>query len=182
MKRAALFLDRDGVINVDRGYVHRQADFEFIPGIFGLVRSANEAGLCVVVVTNQSGIARGLYTEAVFQALSSWMLLQFEHAGARVDKVYHCPHHPEDGRGELRVACNCRKPMPGLFLQAIRDLGIDPAQSILIGDKPSDMQAGARAGIGRLVLLQKRCTASGAADSLPGRVTVIHSLSGLSWW
>jgi len=146
MKRPALFLDRDGVINVDHGHVHRIEDFEFIPGIFELVRAANEAGWLVVIVTNQAGIAKGYYTEAQFQTLTAWMRDQFLAQGARIDAVYHCPHHPEFGPVGTRD-CNCRKPQPGLILKAIEDLGISRDGSIFVGDKESDMIAAKVAGI-----------------------------------
>jgi len=97
MRRPALFLDRDGVINIDHGHVHRIENFEFIPGVFDLVRRANDKGWMVIVVTNQAGIAKGYYTEEAFQILSAWMIDQFQMNGARLDKIYHCPHHPEFG-------------------------------------------------------------------------------------
>lgn len=155
MKRPALFLDRDGVINVDHGHVHRIEDFEFIPGIFELVRAANEAGWLVVVVTNQAGIAKAYYTEEQFQLLTAWMRDQFLAQGARIDAVYHCPHHPEFGEMETRN-CNCRKPLPGMLLQAEKELGIDLKASVLIGDKQSDIDAGVSAGVGECKLVVRK--------------------------
>jgi D-glycero-D-manno-heptose 1,7-bisphosphate phosphatase len=176
----ALFLDRDGVINIDHGYVHRRENFEFVPGIFDLVRSANAAELVVVVVTNQSGIARGFYSEAVFRDLTDWMLSRFRDVGARVDAVYHCPHHPEGVVSALRVVCACRKPRPGMFLQAVDDLGIDQQRSTVIGDKLSDLQAGESAGVRRLVLL-RHDRADESVDGIPlERVETIRSLTGFS--
>jgi D-glycero-D-manno-heptose 1,7-bisphosphate phosphatase len=175
-KVGALFLDRDGVINVDHGYVHRPDDVEFVPGIFELVRSANESNLLVVVVTNQAGIARGLYSPAAFEDLMRWMLARFRDVGARLDAVYHCPHHPEEGIGELRVVCNCRKPKPGMFIQAINELGIDPRRSTVIGDKTSDLKAAASAGVPRLVLLRHDGSDESREDIPFEDVEVIRSL------
>jgi D-glycero-D-manno-heptose 1,7-bisphosphate phosphatase len=153
MLRPALFLDRDGVINVDHGYVHRPEDFEFMPGIFKLVRAANERGYLVVVVTNQAGIGRGYYSEAQFLSLTEWMKERFKAESARIDAVYFCPFHPEHGVGEFRRESECRKPGPGMLLQAEKDLDIDLRGSILVGDKPSDMAAGKAAGVETLLHL-----------------------------
>lgn len=153
MLRPALFLDRDGVINVDHGYVHRPENFEFMPGIFKLVRAANERGYLVVVVTNQAGIGRGYYSEAQFLLLTDWMKERFKAEGARIDAVYFCPFHPEHGVGEYRRESECRKPGPGMLLQAKKDLNVDLIKSILVGDKPSDIAAGKAAGVGTLLHL-----------------------------
>jgi len=151
--RPALFLDRDGVINVDHGYVHTPEHFEFLPGIFELVRAANAAGYLVVVITNQAGIGRGYYTEAQFHALTAWMRAQFEAEGGRIDAVYFCPYHPEHGIGEYRRESEFRKPGPGMLLQAQRELGIAMDRSLFVGDKPSDMEAGRAAGVATLLHL-----------------------------
>ena len=175
MSRPALFLDRDGVINVDYGYVHRPEEFDFIEGIFELVAAANRAGYLVVVVTNQAGIGRGYYSEAQFHALTDWMKTRFNEHGAIIDAVYFCPCHPEHGIGAYRRESAFRKPAPGMLLQAQRELDIDMAQSILIGDKPSDMAAGRAAGVGTLLHLNGEKTDSDAdtivvtllSDALP---------------
>lgn len=149
----AVFLDRDGVINVDHGYVVRTEDFQFVPGVLEACAQLTRLGLRLVVTTNQSGIARGLYSEEDFQRLTDWMRAQFASAGAPLAGVYHCPHHPTEGRGVLRRACDCRKPAPGMLLAAIRDLALDPARSVMFGDKRSDMQAAFDAGVAQRVLL-----------------------------
>jgi D-glycero-D-manno-heptose 1,7-bisphosphate phosphatase len=151
--RPALFLDRDGVVNVDHGYVHRVDDIDFIVGIFELVQLAHRNGFAVVIVTNQAGIARGFYTEECFQTLSRWMMRRFTEAGAPINAIYHCAHHPSEGLGAYKLDCQCRKPRPGLILQAAADLCIDIQYSILIGDNVSDLVAGQRAGIPHLFLL-----------------------------
>lgn len=147
MRRAA-FLDRDGVINRDTGYVHDWAGFEILPGVEEALRRLHLAGYLLVVVTNQSGIARGYYSEAAFAALSARMCAHFAAAGAPIAGVYHCPHHPDAGDGPLTVACDCRKPAPGMIEAAVRDLEIDRAGSVMIGDKASDVAAGQAAGLG----------------------------------
>ena len=106
--RRAAFLDRDGVINLDHGYVFRQQDFEFVPGTLTAARRLHEAGWVLVVVTNQSGIGRGLYTEADYRALDAWMRAEFAAAGAPLAATYFCPHHPRDALGAYRRECDCR--------------------------------------------------------------------------
>ena len=137
----ALFLDRDGVINHETNYLYRIADVRWIDGIFSLARTAAELGYHLVIVTNQAGIARGLYTEADFQTLTLWMRDQFAAQGAPLSAVYHCPYHPEHGIGDYRRDHEDRKPNPGMLLRAARDLNLDLAASILIGDRCSDIAA-----------------------------------------
>lgn len=140
----ALFLDRDGVINTDKNHVHLIADVDFIEGIFPLASAAHKAGYKLIVITNQGGIARGKFTEEQFQTLMSWMHEQFAINNAPLTAVYHCPHHPEHGE---RTICECRKPKPGMLLQAASEHDIDLSRSLMVGDKQSDMQAAKAAGI-----------------------------------
>ncbi len=151
--RKAVFLDRDGVINIDHGYLHQPEQFDFIDGVFEACRHLQNLGYLLIVVTNQSGIARGYYTEHQFALLTSWMKQQFAAQGVKIDGVYYCPHHLEKGENPYNIDCDCRKPRPGMFNQAIREYGIDPAQSIMLGDKAADMQAAAAAGVSRKVLV-----------------------------
>ncbi len=146
--RPALFLDRDGVINVEKNYVHRVEDFEFLDGIFDLCRAAIERDMPIVVVTNQAGIGRGYYSEAQFQTLTEWMKARFEEAGAPIAAVYFCPDHPEHGVGSYRKESFDRKPNPGMLFRARDDLRLDLSRSILIGDKASDIAAAKAAGVG----------------------------------
>jgi D-glycero-D-manno-heptose 1,7-bisphosphate phosphatase len=150
---AALFLDRDGVINVDRNYVWRIEEFEFLSGIFELCRTAQEVGLIPIVVTNQAGIGRGYYTERDFEALTEWMLGEFRTRGIGIRRVYHCPYHPTAGIGEYRRDSFDRKPSPGMILRARNDFDIDLSRSVLVGDKDSDIDAGRAAGVGYNVKL-----------------------------
>lgn len=149
----AVFLDRDGVINIDHGYIYQPELFDFIDGVFDTCRHFQNLGYLLVVVTNQSGIARGYYNEEQFAVLTSWMRQQFAEQGIKISAVYYCPHHAEQGESPYNIQCDCRKPNPGMLLQAIRDYNIDPSQSIMLGDKKSDMQAAAAAGIQRKVLV-----------------------------
>lgn len=144
---SAVFLDRDGVVNVEKNYLHKVEDFEFLPDVIDAVRRYNEKGYVVVVVTNQSGIARGYYGEEEYQKLTEHMLSLFEKYGAKIAAVYHCPHHESDG-------CDCRKPLPGMLLRAKEELGIDMASSWMIGDKESDVQAAKAAGVGHALLVR----------------------------
>lgn len=152
LPRKALFLDRDGVINVNHGYVHTPARTDWVPGIFALVAQAHRGGYLPVVITNQAGIGRGFYDEAAFLRYTAWMHEQFAERGTPLLATYWCPHHPDAGIGEYRVACGCRKPQAGMVLAAIERFHIDPARSLFIGDKPSDMQAAQTVGVaGRLL-------------------------------
>lgn len=137
----ALFLDRDGVINVEKNFVHKMEDFEFVEGIFELVASANQAGYLVIIVTNQAGIARGYYSEEDFHLLTRWMKKEFLARGCQIDGVYFCPYHPEFGIGAYRQSSKNRKPEPGMFFEAAFELNIDLKNSIMVGDRISDMQA-----------------------------------------
>lgn len=156
VKKPALFLDRDGVINEDHGYVFETDKFKFIDGIFELVSAANTNGYLVVVVTNQAGIGRGYYTEDDFNHLTYWMCQQFKLHEARIDSVYYCAFHPEHGVGKYKHDSINRKPGPGMIFDAAKELSIDLKLSILLGDKSTDILAGQRAGIQELFLLGKK--------------------------
>lgn len=144
--RRAVFLDRDGTINADHGYVFRAEEFELIPGAIDAIRRLRAAGFLVIVVTNQAGIARGLYREADVQELHRHLDRELEQAGTALDAYYYCPHHPDHGSEPYRRECDCRKPLPGMIHQAAVDFGIDLASSWLIGDKESDIGAALAAG------------------------------------
>lgn len=142
----ALLLDRDGVVNVDFGYVSRESDVVFVPGLFPLCRTARALGLRIVIVTNQSGIARGYFGVEDFLRLSRWMMEAFAERDAPLTAIYACPHRDEDG-------CRCRKPKPGLFEAAASDLSLDLARSVAVGDRPRDVEAASAAKVGRTFLL-----------------------------
>jgi len=149
MKRRALFLDRDGVINVDTGYVHRIEDCVFIDGIFEMVHAFHDRGFTIIIATNQAGIGRGYYSQADFKRLMDWMCRRFE---GKIAAVYHCPDHPE-GVGIYRRDNPWRKPGPAMLPQAAQDLDLDLAASWMVGDQETDIEAARRARIGRIVLL-----------------------------
>ena len=137
----ALFLDRDGVINIDKGHVHKIEDFEFIDSIFKLCEDYQNRGYLIIIITNQAGIAKNMYSELKFKELTKWMINEFKKRDILISKVYHCPHHPDYSD------CNCRKPKPGMILKAKKEFNINLEESVLYGDKDSDIEAGKRAGI-----------------------------------
>ena len=151
--RRALFLDRDGVINVDHGYISGPDQFDVMEGVFDALRRAQKLGYLLVVVTNQSGIARGYFTEDDYRRVEDHMRAAFLAEGITFAAIYHCPHHPDGVVPALAVRCNCRKPEPGMILRAARDHDIDLAASIMVGDKDSDIAAARAAGVGRTCLV-----------------------------
>ncbi len=161
--KRAVFLDRDGVLNVDNGYVSQVDDFEFIEGVIEACKKLKDKGYLLVVITNQSGIARGYFSEEQFHTLTEWMDWSLADRGVDLDGIYYCPHHAEKGVGEYKVDCDCRKPKPGMLLSAIEELNIDVSNSILVGDKVSDLQAGIAAGVktNYLVRTGKEITSEG---------------------
>lgn len=138
-------MDRDGTVNVEKEYLYRIEDFEFVAGAAEAVRLLNAAGFFVVVVTNQSGVARGYYAEEDVEILHRHIAIELEKSGARVDAWFYCPHHPQ-GRGSYSLPCRCRKPLPGMLIEAARRYDIDLESSVMIGDKLADIEAGIAAG------------------------------------
>nr|WP_244987296.1 D-glycero-beta-D-manno-heptose 1,7-bisphosphate 7-phosphatase [Winslowiella toletana] len=173
----AIFLDRDGTINVDHGYVHEIDNFQFIDGVIDAMRELKKMGFALVLVTNQSGIARGMFTEDQFISLTEWMDWSLADREVDLDGIYFCPHHPDATEDAYRQQCDCRKPQPGMLLSAQQELNIDMAASYIVGDKIEDILAGKAAGVGKKVLVRsgKPVTAEGeaAAD------WVINSLAEL---
>jgi len=144
MKQKAVFLDRDGVINVDNVFIHKIKDFEFIDGVFNALQKLQQQYM-LFIVTNQSGIGRGMYTEDDYQKVNTYMLEQFRNHDIKIQKVYHCPHSPDDG-------CDCRKPKAKFIEEAVREFDLDPSKSWMIGDKLADIQAGQNAGTNTLLI------------------------------
>jgi D-glycero-D-manno-heptose 1,7-bisphosphate phosphatase len=156
----AIFLDRDGTINVEKNYLFRFEDWEWIPGAQAAIAKLNKAGFLVVVVTNQAGVARGLYTEQDVMRLHEQVSADLERHGGKIDAYYYCPHHPDFGS-----SCCCRKPSPGMILRAGEDLDIDLSKSWMVGDKASDIQAGQFAGVSTILVR------TGYGESESGRVS-----------
>ncbi|HEY7889314.1 MAG TPA: D-glycero-beta-D-manno-heptose 1,7-bisphosphate 7-phosphatase [Steroidobacteraceae bacterium] len=154
MSSKAAFIDRDGVLNEERAFVHRVEDFVLLPGALEALRLLKAAGYLLVVITNQSGIARGLYPESDYLAVTGHMRERLAAARAPLDAVEHCPHLPDAPVERYRIDCDCRKPKPGMLRRAIRALDIDPGMSLLVGDRMSDLDAGRAAGIGRCFLVR----------------------------
>ncbi|HZT05259.1 MAG TPA: HAD family hydrolase [Steroidobacteraceae bacterium] len=170
-----VFVDRDGTINVERGHVHRIEDFEFIPGALAALRRLTDAGIRIFIVSNQAGIAKGLYTESDFAALTRYMLGKMTDRGIRISDVLYCPHHPEAVDPAYRLECDCRKPKPGLLRQVMRRDRLSPGTLALIGDKNSDIEAGRAVGV-RTYLVE---TGYGRAESdLTSADHVVADLSG----
>lgn len=165
MANPAIFLDRDGVINVDTGYVYLVDDFKFIDGVIDALLKLKQKGYLLVVVTNQSGIARGLFTEEQFMSLTEWMDWSLADRGVDLDGIYFCPHHPSEGSDQYRKSCSCRKPGPDMILDAVKHLDIDLTRSYMVGDKPSDMKAAINAGVAHKILVEtgKAITEEGRA-------------------
>ncbi len=142
-----MFFDRDGVLNVDHGYVGGRDRFTWVEGAVAAVKAVNDSGRWAFLVTNQSGVARGLFGEADVEALHAWMREELARAGGRLDDVRYCPHHPDAG-------CRCRKPGPGMIEDLARAWPVDLAASLVVGDKPSDLEAGRAAGVGAGLLFE----------------------------
>jgi D-glycero-D-manno-heptose 1,7-bisphosphate phosphatase len=181
----AVFLDRDGVINKDGNYIHKIEDFVFIDHAIDAMKMIKDKGYCLIVVTNQSGIARGLYTEADFLNLTEWMDWSLMDRGVRLDGIYYCPHHPE-GLGEYRCECECRKPKPGMILEGAQYRDVNLSKSYMVGDRDVDMQAGIAAGIknnylvrtGKEILDKDLELATGVYDNLLEFAKMLPLLEG----
>ncbi|WP_227318263.1 D-glycero-beta-D-manno-heptose 1,7-bisphosphate 7-phosphatase [Cedecea davisae] len=173
----AIFLDRDGTINVDHGYVYEVDRFEFIDGVIEAMRELKEMGFALVLVTNQSGIARGMFTEADFENLTEWMDWSLADRGVDLDGIYYCPHHPEGEVEEFRQMCDCRKPQSGMLISARDFLNIDMAASYMVGDKIEDMQAANAALVGTKVLVRSGKPVTEAGEAAAD--LVINSLADL---
>lgn len=167
MSARALFLDRDGVVNEEIGYLHRIEDVRFIDGIFSLCRTASRLGYRLIVVTNQAGIARGFYTEKDFESLMQWMREALRAEGVDLDAVYYCPFHPEHGIGEYRREHEDRKPGTGMLRRAAREFDLSLSESVMIGDRCSDIAAANSAGLKKVFLIKgTEATCSGNYDSV----------------
>lgn len=182
--RPAVFLDRDGVINHDDGYVSCPKDFRFISGVFAGLRYLQEKGYQLVIITNQSGIARGYFSQEQFFQLSVWMQDCLASEGVYLSGIYHCPHHPQ-GVNIFAKICQCRKPKPGMIWRAREDLKLDLSRSCLIGDKETDIQAGLQAGVYYCVRITKNMQRSQAhiqATSLLDWVDRVKHIENINDW
>lgn len=150
---AALFLDRDGTVNVERGYLADPRDVELLPGAADAIRAANEFGIPVIIITNQAGVARGFHSEAAVVSVNKRLEQLLNEQGARIDAVYYCPHHPEAGNPPYRIVCTCRKPKTGMLKMAEKSHGINLAASFVVGDKCSDIETGKNGGCGTVLVL-----------------------------
>lgn len=152
----AVFLDRDGTIIEDIGYIRQPDQIKFLPGSIEAIKQLHQAGYKVVVITNQAGVARGLMSENIIQTIDKLIHRAILNGGTHLDAIYYCPHHPEHGAYPYRQECECRKPHPGLIKKAEKDLNLDLKRSFMVGDKGTDIQAGQRAGIKTVFVLTGR--------------------------
>lgn len=182
--KQALFLDRDGVVNIDHGYVGKFEDFEFVEGIFSVIRHFEEMGFIPVIVTNQSGIARGYYSEGDFHVLMDKVQREFTQHGIGKVWVYYCPHHIDGMEKKYALPCVCRKPSPGMLLQAASDLDIDLHQSVMVGDSWRDILAAERAGVRQSYYLSNKVIKAHDISQLSSehQVTQITNIKTLLDW
>jgi D-glycero-D-manno-heptose 1,7-bisphosphate phosphatase len=177
MTQRALFLDRDGVVNVEVGYLHRAEEVRFVEGIFSLCRSAMKLGYRLIVVTNQAGIARGFYTEADFHTLMDFIQAKLHAEGIQLDAVYHCPYHPEHGVGQYKREHEDRKPGTGMLRRGAREFDLSLADSVMIGDRCSDIAAANAADLRQAFLI------SGTEQSAcSGHYLAVDSLAEVEQW
>jgi D-glycero-D-manno-heptose 1,7-bisphosphate phosphatase len=177
MKKRALFLDRDGVVNEEVGYLHRVDEVRFVDGIFSLCRTAAGLGYRLIVVTNQAGIARGYYSEADFEVLMEFMRGKLRAEGVELDAVYYCPFHPEHGVGRYRQEHEDRKPGTGMLRRGAREFGVELSESVLVGDRCSDVGAANAAGL-RQAFLMNGTEAAGCG----GEYVAVQSLAQVERW
>jgi D-glycero-D-manno-heptose 1,7-bisphosphate phosphatase len=177
MRRRALFLDRDGVVNEEVGYLHRTDEVRFVDGIFSLCRTAAGLGYRLIVVTNQAGIARGYYSEEDFEALMNFMRVKLSAEGVELDAVYYCPYHPEHGVGKYKREHEDRKPGTGMLRRGAREFGVELSESVLVGDRCSDVGAANAAGL-RQAFLISGTEAAGCG----GEYLMVESLAEVEQW
>lgn len=180
--RPAVFLDRDGTLLEEAGYVDRLERLVFFPFAIDAVRLLNRAGLAVVLVTNQSGVGRGMYSEAFVAEAHDLILRRLAAGGARLDGAYYCPHHPAAELEQYRRACDCRKPGPGMMRQAAADLGLDLSGSFTVGDKWSDVEAGRAAGAQALLVRTGYGRSTEAAHDTAAAAAVVDDVISAAAW
>jgi D-glycero-D-manno-heptose 1,7-bisphosphate phosphatase len=176
MKNKAVFLDRDGVINEEKGYVGFWKDFVFIEGVQEFLRKAKDKGYRLVIVTNQAGVAHGYYTEADYAALTSAYTKALKEQGVELDRVAHCYHHTNGKRDDYRRSSFWRKPNPGMIMETALALNIDLSRSVMIGDRETDLQAAQKAGIAKRILF---CGEATCSDDLGACVTSYEEVEQL---
>ena len=178
-KKPAVFLDRDGTINVEKDYLYKIEDFEFIPGVPEAIKSLKDAGFLVIVVSNQSGVGRGYFDEHAVELFNQHIQDQLAVYGTSIDAFYYCPHHPEEGLGTYRKSCDCRKGSPGMLLQAASDHAVDLGRSFMIGDKIADIEAGERAGCQSILVLTgygEKTSLQAAAKAVPRCLSLVSAV------
>lgn len=177
VEQVGIFFDRDGTLNTEVDFLSRPEELELIPHAARAIREANECGVKVFIITNQSGIARGLFSETDLAAVHKRLLALLAREGAHVDGIYFCPHHPDYGTPRYRKLCSCRKPKPGMLRKAVKEHGVRLRDSFVIGDRCVDMEAGRAAGCGTALVLtgygsveRDECVKKGKVDFVAGDV------------
>jgi D-glycero-D-manno-heptose 1,7-bisphosphate phosphatase len=182
----AVFLDRDGVIIEEVHYLSEVRQVRLLPGAARAIAQVNRLGVPVIVVTNQAGVARGKFPEERVHEAHAYLDLLLHRHGARIDRYLYCPHHPEAAVPSYRVACACRKPKPGMLQQAVTELALDPTRSLLVGDKLSDLQAGAATGCATILVRTGHGLAVRATDLVRERLNLVEVMpdlaAALTWW
>ena len=176
---AAVFLDRDGTIIREVGHLHRRDQVEILPRVPEAIRLLRAQGFCVVVVTNQSAVARGLLTEEELGMIHAELKARLAQEEAHLDGIYYCPHHPTEGNGAYRCACNCRKPNTGMIAKAAADLGLDPSRSYVVGDQVADMELADRVGAKGVRIARQ--VVAGDDSTEPGRPVVADLWQAAEW-
>jgi D-glycero-D-manno-heptose 1,7-bisphosphate phosphatase len=173
---AAVFLDRDGTLISEVGYLHRREQLEVLPGVPAALRNLRECGFKLIVVTNQSAVARGLLSEADLADIHHLLREKLAAEGAFLDAIYYCPHHPSEGQGNYRITCSCRKPRTGMVDQAAADLGVDPRVSYVIGDQDVDLKLAAQVGATGVLLHD------GASSAILSGTVIADDLAQAAQW
>ena len=166
----AIFLDRDGVINQEVGYLHRREDFVYVPNVIDGLKVLSSLGYLLFIVTNQSGIGRGYYSDLEFESLMTWLCDDLARNSVKIHDYAYCPHHPSHAQGDFLIACDCRKPAPGMILELANQYSVNLSDSILVGDKVSDISAGRNAGVGLNILVRSGHKLTGVCELEADRV------------
>lgn len=179
-KNKAIFLDRDGTINIDKGYLYKKEDFEFEKGSIEALKRFMKLNFILIIVTNQSGVGRGYYREKDIEILNEYLIDYLSKKGIEIKKIYYCPHHPEEGVGKYKKDCEFRKPNPGMLLKGIREFDIDISKSYMVGDKISDVMAGLKSGLKSVLLTNKKKIKKEIAENFKEKIYIFENLNDFS--
>lgn len=179
-KNKAIFLDRDGTINIDKGYLFKKEDFEFEENSIEALKRFIKLNFILIIVTNQSGIGRGYYTENDVEILNEYLIDYLLKKGIEIKKIYYCPHHPKEGTGNYKKECECRKPNPGMLLKGIKEFNIDISKSYMVGDKISDVIAGLKSGLKSVLLTNNKKVKKEILENFKEKIYIFEDLNEFS--